>query len=465
MQNRVGTVTKAGTHSSRHLYAGAGILALSLSLSAPSFAQDAFDDAPLLFIDVGTALRFEDNLITEDEFSLDTSLSAGFFVANTNRRASFEAGLVLQTLEGEQLITDPFVTASYAIFNRETELSFDFDYRRIDLDDDVLDDDFDADDLIDEGGTRERLEAQLGLVTGRFAPFGTSTQLRYRLTTFSPEADEDDERLYSLNSTLFFRFNPQVTLRGTAFLSRTDDEDVLNTEQTVVRYGVGADLSIDRVWTATLDLSFTERQTEINGALPGSRIVEEVDGLGASAVVTRDMRNGTYTFSASRVVDDTGFQDTYRVRRALALSNGGTLDASVGLTNFEGADPILIYSLAYSNEILRGLQFTTRLDRSGAVSDDDENITRTQLQAGLTRDLTARSSLSFDTTLLQVEDFSLGGTDTARVNLALSYRHALTEDWNLAARVSRQITYDDGDREDQVDILSLGIERRFSFRP
>ncbi len=465
MQNRVGRTTQTGTHRSRHLYTGAGILAVCLGLSAPANAQQGFDDAPFLFIDVGTALRYEDNLVTADEFSLDTSLSGGFFAANSNRRASFEAGLVLQTLEGEQLITDPFVTASYAIFNRETELSFDFEYRQTDLDDDVIDGEFDADDLVDDGGTRERVEAQLGFVTGRFAPFGTDTRLRYRLTTFSPAANDDDERLYSLNSTLFFRFNPQVTLRATGFLSRTDDEDVDETEQTVMRYGLGADLSIDRAWTATLDVSFTERTTEINGALPGSRVAETVDGLGASAVVTRDMRNGTYTFSARRVIDDTGFQDTFRVRRALALANGGDLDASIGLTHFEGADPILIYSLSYSNEILRGLQFTARLDRTGGVSDDDENIIRTQIQAGLSRDLTSRSSLGFDTTLLQVEDFSLGGTDTARVNLALSYRHALTEDWNLAARMSRQITFEDGDREDQVDVLSLGIERRFSFRP
>jgi len=465
MQNRVGRITKTGALASRHLCAGAGVLAVCLGLSGTASAQDGFDDAPFLFIDVGTALRFEDNLVTEDEFSLDTSLSGGFFVATSNRRASFEAGLVLQTLEGEQLITDPFVTASYAIFNRETELSFDLEYRQTDLDDDVIDDEFDAEDLVEDGGTRERLEAQLGFVTGRFAPFGTDTRLRYRLTTFSPEADEDDERLYSLNSTLFLRFNPQVTLRGTGFVSRIDDEDVLETEETVVRYGLGADLSIDRAWTATLDLSFTERRTEINGAAPGSRIVDIVDGFGASAVVTRDMRNGTYTFSASRVVGDTGFQDTFRVRRALALANGGNLDASIGVSNFEGADPILIYSLSYANEILRGVQFNARLDRTGGVSDDDENIIRTQIQAGLSRDLTPRSSLSFDTTLLQVEDFSLAGTDTARVNLALSYRHALTEDWNLAARMSRQITYEDGDREDQVDVLSLGIERRFSFRP
>ncbi len=465
MQKRVGRKTKTGTRRSRHLYTGAGILAVCLSLSAPSHAQQGFDDAPFLFIDVGTSLRFEDDLVAEDEFSLDTSLSGGFFVATSNRRASFEAGLVLQTLEGEQLITDPFVTASYAIFNRETELSFDFEYRQADLDDDVIEGEFDADDLVQDGGTRERVEARLGFVTGRFAPFGTDTRLRYQQTTFSPAANDDDERLYSLNSTLFFRFNPQVTLRATGFLSRTDDEDVDETEQTVMRYGLGADLSIDRAWTATLDVSFTERTTEINGALPGSRIAETVDGLGASAVVTRDMRNGTYTFSARRVVDDTGFQDTLRVRRALALANGGDLDASIGVTSFEGADPIAIYSLSYNNEILRGLQFNVGFDRSGGVSDDDENIIRTQLTAGLRRDLTPRSSLSFDTTLLQVQDFSLMGTDTAQVDFVLAYRHALTEDWNLAARLSRGITFEDGDRIDQEDVVSLGLERRFSFRP
>ena len=428
-------------------------------------AQNGFDDAPFLFIDVETGFRHEDNLTTDDEFSFDTALSAGFFASTSNRRLSFETGFLLQTLEDEQVLTDPFLMASYAIFNRETELSFDLDYRATDLEDAVVDDDFDADDLTEDGGRRERLDTELGLVTGRFAPFGTDTRLRYRLTTYSPEADEDDERLYSVDNTLFFRVNPQVTMRTNVFLSRTETEDALNTEETVVRYGVGADLALDRAWTATLDISFSDLETEVDGILPGSRDITVVNGFGASAEVTRDMRNGAYTFSASRNIDDTGFQDTFRVRRTLVLANGADINGSIGLTRFEGTDPILIYSLSYANEILRGVQFNAAFDRSGGVSGDDENIVRTRLQAGVGRDLTPRSSLNFDVALLDVQDFGMVGTDTARVDFDLAYRHALTEDWNLAARMSRQITFEDGDREDREDILSLSIERRFSFRP
>jgi hypothetical protein len=149
---------------------------------------------PFVFIDVRSGLRYEDNLVGDDELSFDTALSAGFFAATSNRRLSLEGGVLLRALEGEHSITDPFLTASYAIFSRESELSFDLEYRATDLDDRVIDDAFDAGDLIQDGGRRERLEAGIGLVTGRFAPFGTDTRLRYRQTTFSADAGEDDER-------------------------------------------------------------------------------------------------------------------------------------------------------------------------------------------------------------------------------------------------------------------------------
>jgi hypothetical protein len=465
MQERVGRRNGTRVDRAWRSIVAVGILAATAVPPSAALAQQGFEDAPFVFIDVRSGLRYEDNLVGDDELSFDTALSAGFFAATSNRRLSLEGGVLLRALEGEHSITDPFLTASYAIFSRESELSFDLEYRATDLDDRVINDEFDAGDLIQDGGRRERLEARIGLVTGRFAPFGTDTRLRYRQTTFSADAGEDDERFHSLANTVFLRFNPQVTVRGTSFLSHTVTDNALDTEETVTRFGIGTDLAIDRAWSASFDLNFTTLETEINGAVPGSRISTVTDGVGASAVLTRDVRNGVYTFSASRVIADTGFQDTFRVRRTLMLANGADIDASIGVASFEGADPILIYNLSYANEILRGVRFNAALDRSGGVSDDDENIIRTRFNAGLGRDLTRRSSVSVDTTLLQVEERGPTGTDTARVNLGLVYRHALTEDWNFAARLSRQITFEDGDREDRVDAVSLTLERRFSFRP
>jgi hypothetical protein len=147
------------------------------------------------------------------------------------------------------------------------------------------------------------------------------------------------------------------------------------------------------------------------------------------------------------------------------LANGAEIEASLGAVSFEGSDPIAIYGASFALEFRPGSRFSLAFDRSGGVTDDDENVIRTSLDAGLAHNLNESSSLAFDVGLSQVEDASLTGTDTARVDLSLAYRYALTEDWTLAARATRELLFEDGTEEDRTTTLSLGVERRFTFRP
>lgn len=438
-----------------------GFLLGAFSLPNLAVAQGA-DDAPLFYFDIETGLRFEDDSTTGTESSFDTRLGLGIFTATSNRRLSFEASTLAQTLGGEAFLTDPSVALSYSIFNRGAEISLGLDYTANDLDDVVLDDDFDADDLIEDGGRRERVEVSAGLVTGRDAPFGTETDLRYLENDYSDGATADDETLISATTTLRFTLNPQINLRTTGFLSRRDEDDVGNTVETIHQYGLGADLLIDPAWSANLDFGFREIETETD--VLGTRVRTAVDGIEAGLVVTRDMRNGALTFSANRSVIETGFEDTLRVRRALVLANGAEISGSLGAVIFEGADPIAIYGASYVNEIRPGSRLNFSLDRTGGVNDDDENIIRTRLNAGFDQDLTPNSSWSLDTGLLLVEDASLTGMDTSRFDVTLGYTHALTVDWNVAARLQHQVT-DDGMAENRVNTVSLSLERRFFWRP
>lgn len=439
-----------------------GLLLAASALPDLAAAQGA-DDAPLYYFDIETGLRFEDDRNSGDELSYDTRLGVGFFTATSSRRLSFEASTLAQTLEGESFLTDPSVSLSYAIFNRGAEISLGLEYTAADLDDLVLDDEFDADDLIQDGGRRERVEVSAGLVTGRDAPFGTSTELRYLQNVYSGGATQDDDTLVSASTTLRFTINPQVNLRTTGFLSRREEDDAENTEQTIHQYGFGADLLINPVWSANLDLGFREIATETD--VLGVRVRDEVDGFEAGIVITRDMRNGDLTFSANRSVIQTGFEDTLRVRRALTLANGAEISGSFGAVIFEGADPIAIYGASYANEIWPGSRVFLNLDRRGGVNDDDENIIRTRLGAGFDQDLTPNSSWSLNADLLQVEDTSLAGVDTDRFDVTLGYTHALTPDWNLAARWQHQITHEGGALENRINTVSLNLERRFFWRP
>jgi hypothetical protein len=342
---------------------------------------------------------------------------------------------------------------SYAAFSRATEVSVDLSYSALDLEDRELDDDFDAGDLTEDGGRRDRITARVGLVTGRTGFFGTVTELSYRDDSFSDGAVEDDETFLSLGTTLRFTLDPRITLRATGFASQEDTDDALNTVETIHSYGLGADLLIDRLWTANIDVGYREIETE-TGA-----VTQIVDGTTAAFLLTREMRNGVFSFSATRDITNTGFEDTVRLRRALTLANGAEVDFSLGAVIFEGADPIAIYGASYANEIRPGMRLRLAFDRSGGVTDDDENIIRTRLTTDLAHNLTEASSLVLGADLSQVEEAGLAGTDTTQVDLSLAYRYALTRDWTLAARARHGIVFEDGADTERSTVFSIGVER------
>ncbi len=433
-------------------------VAAGLLLPGIAVAQDA-GDAPVAYVEIGSFLRYEEDDPGDEEQAFETRLGAGYFLATSGQRLSFEGEFLLQALEDEPVLTDPAASLSYAVFTRSTELSFDLSYSALDLEDRDIEEDFDAEDLTEDGGRRERIEASVGLVTGRGAPFATATQLSYLDDSFSDGATEDDETLVSLGTTLWFTIDPRITLRVNGFASREETDDLLDTVETIRNYGLGADLLIDPVWTANIDFGYQEIETD---RTTGTTVV---DGATASLLLTRDMPNGELSFSAVRDIATTGSEDTFRVRRALSLANGAEIEASLGAVSFEGSDPIAIYGASFATEFRPGSRFRLAFDRSGGVTDDDENVIRTSLDAGLAHNLNESSSLAFDVGLSQVEDASLTGTDTARVDLSLAYRYALTEDWTLAARATRELLFEDGTEEDRTTTLSLGVERRFTFRP
>jgi len=425
-------------------------------------APDAIGGGPLAYFEVGTFLRYEDEDPGDEEQVFETRLGFGYFLANAGQRLSFEGALFLEApLDGsdDPSVTDPSLALSYAAFSRATEVSVDLSYSALDLEDGELDEDFDADDLTDDGGRRDRIEARFGLVTGRTAPFGTDTELSYRDDSFSDGADEDDETFLSLGTTLRFTLDPRITVRATGFVSREETDDAVDTVETVHSYGLGTDLLINRLWTANIDFGYREIETETVA------VTQIVDGATAAFLLTREMRNGLLSFSATRNITTTGFEDTFRVRRALTLANGAEVDLSLGAVIFEGSDPIAIYGASYANEIRPGTRFNLSFDRSGGVTDEDENVIRTRLATNLAHNLTETSSVVLGANLSQVEDASLAGADTTRVDLSLAYRYALTQDWTLAARATRGVIFEDGAEDERTTTLSLGIERRFSFRP
>jgi hypothetical protein len=179
------------------------------------------------------------------------------------------------------------------------------------------------------------------------------------------------------------------------------------------------------------------------------------------------MRNGVLSFSAVRDITANGTEDTHPAAAcsdAGQRGRGGSL-AGGGDLRRDRSDRHLRDFLCQP-EIRPGTRFILSFDRSGGITDDDENVIRTRLAASLTHNLTEASSLVLGANLSQIEEAGLAGMDTARVDLSLAYRYALTRRLDARGAAPRGgFVFEDGSEEDRTTTLSIGIERRFSFRP
>jgi hypothetical protein len=423
----------------------------------PAAAQDA-GAPPALFFDVSVGLQYEDEKDAGDESEATTRLGVGYFTSTHNQRLSFQTGVTLRALEERHDLTDPFASITYALFNRNTEISGDLTYREAEVDGDELDEDFDGSDLAQQTGTREDINFSIRLVTGRASPFGTDTELRYSEQTFSGGATDDDSVTHSLRSTLRFTIDPRIELRFTGFIQEEDIADAVDTVETTTRFTALALLAIDRVWSASVGLGFAEFETETTGG------VASEDGFEGTFILSRDLRNGALSFSVDHVVSEDGWRNTVRLRHRINMANGDVFEASIGQIFFEEGGSGHLASLAYTQTVPRG-SFTANLDYTSDLDEADLLVQRTRLGATLRHDLTENSGVSLNGSLARVDYDNPATQDAMRVDIGLAYLHALSNDWNLAARVQHQVIYEDGDLSERTNTLSLNLERRFSVRP
>jgi hypothetical protein len=441
--------------------AGALTAALSAALylaASGSVAAQGADDPPVLFLDVSTGLIFEDRLNEDDLWESTTRFGVGYFSSTHNQRLSFETGVSARVRDNDAGLIDPFVLIDYAHFSRNTEIGADLSYRSSEVDGGNLAADFDTEDLADQTGRREDIGFGLRLVTGRASPFGTDTQLRFSQATFSDGATDDDTETHSAQSTLRFTIDPRIVLTLTGAWTQKETDDLVNTVDTTTRVTFGADLAIDRVWSASAALGYAEIETETTGG------TTSVDGLEGSFILTRDLRNGSLVFSTDHVLTDDGWRNSVRVRRGFEMANGDAFDASLGTDLLRGRRQ-RPSGFAELQPHVRGGALSFGFDYSTDLDDTNMLVQRTRFDAALRQDLTDDSGWAVDGSIASVEYDNVATIDALRVEVGLAYLHGLSNDWNLAARFRHRVLYEDGDLNERSNILSLNLERRFSVRP
>jgi hypothetical protein len=333
----------------------------------------------VLFLDVSTGLIFEDRLNEDDLWESTTRFGVGYFSSTHNQRLSFETGVSARVRDNDAGLIDPFVLIDYAHFSRNTEIGADLSYRSSEVDGGNLAADFDTEDLADQTGRREDMVRPAPRDRPRLA-----LRHRYAAALFPGDPSPTAPRMtipkpIPRQSTLRFTIDPRIVLTLTGAWTQKETDDLVNTVDTTTRVTFGADLAIDRVWSASAALGYAEIETETTGG------TTSVDGLEGSFILTRDLRNGSLVFSTDHVLTDDGWRNSVRVRRGFEMANGDAFDASLGQIFFEEGGSGHLASLNF-NRTVRGGALSFGFDYSTDLDDTNMLVQRTRFDAALRQD-------------------------------------------------------------------------------
>lgn len=453
----------------RPLAAGAAVLGVGcVSAGTLALAQNnQNNEAGGLFaqIDLSAGLIGETGNPASEDLTARAGLSFGLDSTTRNQTFRLRGGADLELDRTGVDLVRPNTSLLYLLAGRTAELSFDTAYSEIDLDNLNVDDIEVDNEIITDIGRRTSASANLRLVTGKDALFGTDTLLSWSQRDY---ADTINPNLYAstttrAETTLRFDVTPTTRLRLTASQDQIEDEDTVQTERTTTQFGVGADMQIDPVWTLSADVSAVTIETTRDPLVPGPRVTTTIDGLDAAFQVARALENGNLTFGLRRELDVTGSRQIFDIGRDLTLREG-TFSATLGVVRFDSGELAPVATLDWRQKLTPTASINANLSREAAVDQNDQDTLLTRLSLGYEQQITdiSRWSASMGFAESSVQS---GVGDQRRIDVGVGYRRALTRDWDLAAGLNHQLTFEDGIRQDNITTLTLNVERRFLFRP
>jgi hypothetical protein len=454
---------KQAAHMKRSgLVAGAAcVMALAVGMRA-----QGQESGPIATIGLSFGGEFTAEDPGEDTGSLTTALD--FELSRVTDRHSFGLSADGRFVFDEEGFgfEQPGIAATYARANRSTAFDVGLSYSERDVagTSELIDPiTLEIIDLVDDDGTLESLGLNAALQTGLDARFSTDTQFGYTSRSYSGTSDPDlsDLENWRIGTTLAFEVSPRITLRTSANYRETQEDDAERTESRTTRFGLAANLQIDPLWSAALDLNYSGFETEEGVA--GNRTTTENDGLGFAASLNRQFRDGALGLSFNRTVSEDGAQDSLTLFRDRTLQGGGALSWSAGLSLFPNGDVAPVVSASFVQQTPRGV-LSVNLQQATAIREDDNVVTTT---AGVSYDqaINAVSGWSLSGSLANVNALDGNAEDQSRMTVGLSYNRDLTEDWAFSTSVRHRVLYQAGEQDSSESVLSLSLQRSFSFRP
>ena len=443
----------------------AGASALAAALWAPGlWAQVAEADGGARFVgQLDMSLEIDDG-----ETTYRTGFDIDLISATRTQRLSFstDVGLELDLSNFETDWADPSYQLEYLRDNGQSRITALIGYASREVDGSILDlsTAFDETDLIEDDGTRESRQLNLGFEWGMQDPFGGNLSYTYSDTIYTDTSDPDlfDRTSETLSGSLRFDIDRTLSVTLDASAQLTQEEDLTQSETETLRAGVGVNWQLrpDIALNGRVGLSRVEQDQLLFGIFPSNTVRE---GGEASLSATFDRPNGNYGLSWSTGLNTLGRQSTIELSRSLELPNGRSLSGSIGQTFLPTGPDFTIGSLSYSQETQRG-QIEVSASRAASVSALDAEVVRTQLTAGYSGELNNNASWSITGTWLDSDFVNPINPDIRSSNLSLRYNMMLTSDWDLATGISLRETREDGSAANDRATLFLTLERTFVVR-
>lgn len=406
----------------------------------------------------------EEGFTASDDEGLRSLTTLGFGLSSETRSQSLRFGVstgIAQNLTngGSTEFEDTRVSLDYGISNRNTELTIGALYRRDEIDDlafdtELLDDDIDTGD-----GQREIFSLTTSLTVGADGPVTGTLTHTYEKSTFSDTTDPtlNDSDTQRIDGRLSFRVAPNLETSIFAGWSEVDEDGVGATDRTTSNFGIGATYDITPATTLTGEISYSEEESR-------GTTVEETDGLNYAFSLAHLRPNGSISFRFSETDTLNGARREAAVARSFVLPRG-ELSFAIGATKTDGFDVQPLVNVSVDYAIDRNSNLLIVLEQSGDINSDDEEVVNTRFDLSYTRELTSLSEISAGVELANENVLGVGGIDQRSVRADLTHSYELGDDWDLVSGYEYSSVEEDGEPTRKRNIVFLGLQKSFSFRP
>jgi len=445
----------------------AGVAALAIGSCPVALWAQVPEELGGLLVEGDLSFRLESD---DGEPEFRTGFDFGIRSATRTQilRFSGDYGLVVPLDgDGDTEFLDPTYRAEYLRNNGQTQItvsgffqSTDVDGFALVFDPDADPDDFDEGDLVDDDGTRQRHDLDLGFEWGLRDPVGGTLSYSRSEITFIDTADPDltDSLTTELAGTLRLDADPTLRIILDASHLMREEDDIPSTETDTRRAGVRT------IWEMTPVLTF-------DGRLGWTRTVETefgVDDVREGAEIAIDLGldrpNGNWELSYDRVLTGVGNQNTLAVTRELALPGGADVAASLGVTHMPSGEHYGIGFLRYDRATQRG-RINLFASRNVQVNSDDDEVIRDRFQASYSEPLPWGGSWSLSGSVFASDFTDPAENDLTTGQVSVNYAMPLTRDWDLSSGVTWREIREDGSDTDRESFLFISLERSFEFRP